>query len=352
MEGEAMTAEITHTHPLLQTCERAIKQRTTLNPCGVEDSDIQLDVGWGADGDFLLGCEISMASLAASNSGIRFHFHLFSNDTSQLDQQKLIELARQHELRITLYTLDNDYFAQLPTNRLWSSAIYYRFMMAEVLSLSISKMLYLDADVVCQGDVTELLEVDLQDNVVAVVPERDATWWQHQAEALDCKALEQGYFNSGVMLINLDAWRKEAVLTHILRLVADQSLHAKLTFYDQDLLNLALADKKMFLNSVYNTQYSLNYELNSAKRKQFNPNCIFMHFIGPTKPWHLWGQYPSSQAFQQAKRHSPWKDEPLQLPASTYQYRYCYKHLIYQKKILKGYEYFFRYLLRKLLSRR
>lgn len=347
-----MTAEKTLAIMSLLACEKAIKQQITIDPCAVKDDDVQLHIGWGADGDFLLGSEISMASVASNNPSIRFHFHLFSNDILHLDQQKMVELAEQHALKITLYTLDNDYFAQLPTNRLWSSAIYYRFIMAEILAQTTSTMLYLDADVVCQGDIRALLDVDFANNVVAAVPERDAAWWAHQAEVLECNALAQGYFNSGVMLINLDAWRSEAVYEHILRLAADPQQQAKLTFYDQDLLNLALVDKKMFLNSVYNTQYSLNYELNEAKRKSFTSTCIFMHFIGPTKPWHLWAQYPSAQAFQLAKAHSPWKGEPLQLPRSTYQYRYCYKHMIHQKKTLKGYGYFFRYLLRKLLSRR
>lgn len=347
-----MTAEKTLAILSLLACDKAIKQQITINHCAVKEAEVQLHVGWGADSDFLLGSEISMASVACNNLSIRFHFHLFSNDIPQLDQQKLVDLAQQYALKITLYTLDNDYFAQLPTNRLWSSAIYYRFIMAEILSQTTSTMLYLDADVVCQGDISALLELDFKNSVVAAVPERDATWWAHQAEVLDCKALAQGYFNSGVMLINLDAWRSEAVFEHILRLAASPHLQATLTFYDQDLLNLALVDKKIFLNNVYNTQYSLNYELNEAKRKSASSSCIFMHFIGPTKPWHLWAQYPSAQAFQQVKANSPWKAEPLQLPRSTYQYRYCYKHLIHQKNTLKGYGYFVRYLLRKLLSRR
>jgi len=347
-----MTVEKTLSIMSLLACEKAIKQRITIDPCAVNDDDVQLHVGWGADGDFLLGSEVSMASVAGNNPSIRFHFHLFSNDTPQLNQQKIVELAEQHAVKITLYTLDNDYFAQLPTNRLWSSAIYYRFIMAEVMAQTASTMLYLDADVVCQGDIRPLLDFDFNNKVVAAVPERDATWWVHQAEVLGCSALAQGYFNSGVMLINLVTWRSEAVYEYILRLVANPELQAKLTFYDQDLLNLALVDKKIFLDRVYNTQYSLNYELNDAKRKNAMASCVFMHFIGPTKPWHLWAQYPNAQAFQVAKEQSPWKEEPLLQPQSTYQYRYCYKHLIHQKQTLKGYGYFFRYLLRKLLSRR
>ncbi|WP_241646551.1 glycosyltransferase [Rosenbergiella metrosideri] len=347
-----MTAEKTLSIMSLLACEKAIQQQITLDPCAVKDDDVQLHVGWGADGDFLLGSEISMVSVASNNPSIRFHFHLFSNDIPRIDQQKMVELAEQYALKVTLYTLDNDYFAQLPTNRLWSSAIYYRFIMAEIVAQTAATMLYLDADVVCQGDISALLDVDLDNHVVAAVPERDAIWWAHQAEVLGCKALAQGYFNSGVMLLNLEAWRSEAIYEHILRLAADPQQQSKLSFYDQDLLNLALVDKKIFLNSAYNTQYSLNYELNEAKRKKFTSSSIFMHFIGPTKPWHLWAQYPSAKAFQLAKAHSPWKGEPLQLPRSTYQYRYCYKHLIHQKQTLKGYGYFFRYLLRKLLSRR
>ncbi|MBT0727413.1 glycosyltransferase [Rosenbergiella australiborealis] len=347
-----MTAEKNLPAMSLLACEKSIKKQTVINPCAVSERAVQLHVGWGADGDFLLGCQISMASVITNNPEVCCHFHLFSNDISQLDQQKLFHLAQQYALVITLYTLDNDYFAQLPTNRLWSAAIYYRFIMAQVLAQSADRMLYLDADVICQGSITELLELDLSSTVAAVVPERDATWWAHQAKVLGCKALAQGYFNSGVMLLNLESWRREGILEQVLMLAANPEIQGKLTFYDQDLLNLALIDKKIFLNSAYNTQYSLNYELNEVKRKRFTSQCIFIHFIGPTKPWHLWAQYASAEAFQKAKADSPWNSEPLQQPTSTYQYRYCYKHLTKQKKRLKGYGYFLRYLLRKLLSLR
>lgn len=336
----------------MDNCNEAIKQQVTINPKNRLEEEVDLHVGWGADGDFLLGCEISMASVAYNNVETCFHFHLFTNDSHRLDQEKLQQLAEQQSLIITVYSLDDGYFSQLPTNRLWSFAIYYRFILAQHLSTFTDKMLYLDADVICQGQLTSLVELQLGTAVAAVVTERENKWWSQQAERLHCPALKEGYFNSGVMLINLERWREEQILEQLLALAAQPDLQARLTFFDQDLLNLVLVDKKILLDSVYNSQYSLNYELNEAKRSTFNPNGILMHFVGPTKPWHAWAQYNSAKAFQQAKIRSPWRQDPLQLPTSTFQYRYCYKHMIKQKEILKGYGYFLRYLLRKLLSRR
>lgn len=333
-------------------CDTAIKQIVTLDPHDLSAQGEHMHVGWGADGDFLLGCMVSMASVAYHNPSLRFHFHLFTSDSHLIDMTKLNALAEQQTLSITVYTLDDSYFSQLPTSRLWSSAIYYRFVLAQYLSASVERLLYLDADVVCQGALSELVTLPLDNAVAAVVPERNSQWWQHQADTLGCAELATGYFNSGVMLLNLRLWRQRNILAQLFTLAAQPELQPRLTFFDQDLLNLALVDQKIMLSTVYNSQYSLNYELNDAKRKTFNSKGILMHFIGPTKPWHLWAQYPSGLAFQQVKARSPWRDDPLHPPKSTYQYRYCYKHMVRQKKLLAGYGYLLQYLLRKLFSRR
>lgn len=331
-------------------CQRAIQSQFTLNPHNLSVDGVELDIGWGSDGGFLSGCEVSMTSVALHNSTLHLHFHLFTNDSQLLDADKLQQLAKQRQLIITVYQLDNAYFSQLPTSRLWSSAIYYRFVIAQYLSTLSHRMLYLDADVVCQGSLAELVTFSMGEAVVAAVAERQSDWWQKQAQILGCAGLANGYFNSGVMLINLRQWRAEQVLSRLLTLAADPEMQPKLKFFDQDLLNVVLVDKKIFLDPAYNSQYSLNYELNKTKRHSLDPHSIIIHFIGPSKPWHVWAQYPNAAAYQTAKANSPWRNDPLHLPQASYQFRYCYKHWFRQRHVAQGGRYFVLYLLRKLLA--
>lgn len=65
---------------------------------------------------------------------------------------------------------------------------------------------------------------------------------------------------------------------------------------------MLLADKLIFADIKYNTQFSLNYQLKESFINPVTNNTIFIHYIGPTKPRHDWARdYPVSQAFMEAK---------------------------------------------------
>ena len=60
------------------------------------------------------------------------------------------------------------------------------------------------------------------------------------------------YFNSGVLLVNLDYWREEGLMSKALDYISKNG--SKLVFYDQDVLNALLHDCKLFLPFRYNVQ--------------------------------------------------------------------------------------------------
>lgn len=62
----------------------------------------------------------------------------------------------------------------------------------------------------------------------------------------------------------------------------------KITHPDQDVLNMLLADKLVYADIKYNTQFSLNYQLKESFKNPVTNDTVFIHYIGPTKPWHDW----------------------------------------------------------------
>ena len=198
------------------------------------------------------------------------------------------------------------------------------------------KILYLDADIACQGNLKPLITMDLANNVAAVVTERDANWWSLRGQSLQCNELEKGYFNSGVLLINTLAWAQESVSAKAMSMLADKAIVSRLTYMDQDILNLILLGKVKFIDAKYNTQFSLNYELKKSFVCPINDETVLIHYVGPTKPWHYWAGYPSAQPFIKAKEASPWKNEPLMRPVNSNYARYCAKHNFKQNKPING----------------
>ena len=79
-----------------------------------------------------------------------------------------------------------------------------------------------------------LWNIDIANNSVGAVPDITLTYDIRSYNRLDYE-MELGYFNSGVLLINLDYWRKNSLSTIILEYINENV--EKLKFHDQDALN-------------------------------------------------------------------------------------------------------------------
>ncbi|ENA0807100.1 glycosyltransferase, partial [Providencia rettgeri] len=238
-----------------------------------------------------------------------------------------------------------------PSTKNWSYATYFRFIIADYFSNQLDRMIYMDADIMCQGTLQPLLNIPFKDDeIAAVVPERDSIWWQKRADALGIPSIASGYFNAGFLVLNLVNWLKFDISTKAMDLLSQDVVKAKLSYLDQDILNMLLTGKVIYLDGKYNTQYSINYELQKGKKENpITSETVLIHYIGPTKPWHEWANYPTAQPFINAKNASPWKDIPLLKANSSNHLRYCAKHLIQQRKYSQGIANYIQYFVRKVM---
>ncbi|MBN4866472.1 MULTISPECIES: lipopolysaccharide 3-alpha-galactosyltransferase [Providencia] len=331
--------------------ENAVTKQIDLSSSDTVIGDDSLHVSYGIDRNFLYGCGISIASLLKANSDISFSFHVFT-DYFDDEQSRLFKaLAEQYKTSIKIYLIDCEQLRSLPSTKNWSYATYFRFIIADYFSNQLERMIYMDADIMCQGSLKPLLDIQFeQDEIAAVVPERDKVWWQKRADALGIPSIASGYFNAGFLVLNLVNWSKFDISTKAMELLSQETVKAKLSYLDQDILNMLLTEKVIYLDGKYNTQYSINYELQKGKKENpITSDTVLIHYIGPTKPWHEWANYPTAQPFIDAKNASPWKDIPLLKAKSSNHLRYCAKHLSYQKRYFACIKNYLKYLLKKVV---
>lgn len=167
------------------------------------------------------------------------------------------------------------------------------------------RVLYLDGDLLVTGDIAELGHVDLGSDLVAATTDYQAMYWSHrrireprvQARAerrLQHRAALVGdatrYFNAGVLLMDLDAIRKEADLVAELEDVERASSYP---LGDQDHLNSIFVDRVTFLSPEWNCSWG-----RLRKHRAFLRSCAvepavadsggrqkIIHYHGPHKPW-------------------------------------------------------------------
>ncbi|MCG8158487.1 lipopolysaccharide 3-alpha-galactosyltransferase [Brenneria goodwinii] len=314
-----------------------------------------LNIAFGTDKNFLFGCAVSIASILLKNSDRSMVFHVFTDTLDQENRDRFNALAKQYNTSITLYVVNCDWLKRLPSTKNWSYAIYFRFIAIDYFYNQLNKIVYLDSDIVCNGSLQQLATLDIDNYIVAAVTEGESAWWEKSARRLETPAIKDGYFNSGFLLINVDNWHRNDITKKTMLMLTDKDIAGKISYPDQDILNILLPGHILFLDKKYNTQFSINYELKCKSGETYphpiNNSTIFIHYIGPTKPWHEWAEYPSSRYFYIAKDNSPWKCVPLEKAISTNQLRYCAKHYFHKKRIISSFISYLKYFIKKLFTR-
>lgn len=181
---------------------------------------------------------------------------------------------------------------------------YYRLFLGDVLPESIDRVLYLDADILVQGNLAELWEIPFDGNVVQAVPDAYAPT-QHlpRLSRIDFDdgirfSSETPYFNAGVQLIDLKRWRQERVgqlASALLWKYGEQ-----LRFRDQDALNCVLVGSWRRLGPTWNLhelpEHPTSWHDGGATGEQLQQarrRPAIIHYIG-WKPWSpLWRPHRS-----------------------------------------------------------
>ena len=309
---------------------------------------------YAADQNYIRHIGTSMLSVLANNR-FPIHFHLLVSGSENYDFDIFNQLENINQnYAVTVYHLNTDYFSTLQTTSYFTIAMYYRMCIPAILGDISDTALYLDTDVLCLGDISELFTVNLDHKLLAAVPE--TTLYRAYINKLNIFGFRSTdpYFNSGVLLFNNKFWNESSAYTILSEKIRQVELSKFiLACPDQDLLNLSCKGKVEWLPESYNWihWHHQGNELNT------NPNNIrLVHFIGGTKPWHHLGFHPVYDSFY---RKSPWYDgylhqKPnidLPFPNPHQRYKQAAKRLFKQGDKKQAWLYYRTYLLTKFLGR-
>ncbi len=146
------------------------------------------------------------------------------------------------------------------------------------------------------------------------------------------------YFNSGMMLVDLLAWRREGVAEKALEYLQVSEVAR---YPDQDALNEVLESRWRRLEPEWNfqpTAYAavekryahLAEYLPALKVASRHPRIV--HFIGAVKPWHARCVHPFQDDFIAYSALTPWPIEKAAL-RSTLPWRKRFRLLLKEPKI-------------------
>tara|TARA_R110002051_G_scaffold318644_1_gene401265 strand:- start:20627 stop:21547 length:921 start_codon:yes stop_codon:yes gene_type:complete len=215
----------------------------------------------------------------------KLRFHLVVAGIPPMLVEDLRTLKQEFGVFIEVINVDeHDRFAELvetlPTTKRFPPIIYARIFLAELLSKDIERVLYLDADTLVLSPLDPLFSMPLGNMAAAAVTDPQAMRVANGRDVRNNRDLfdpSQPYFNSGVLLIDLPAWRALDIAGKISTL-STKGVLSRL-YFDQDLLNLLLRGHWLELDRLWNVTHPHD------AHQILNPHIL--HFTGSDKPWRL-----------------------------------------------------------------
>jgi lipopolysaccharide biosynthesis glycosyltransferase len=215
---------------------------------------------------------------------------------------------------IRFLSIDTDSYKNATESRYINKTAYYRISIPEVITDSnVERVIYIDCDTLVLTDVSELQEMDLGGKMLAAV--EDAGQLQ-RLEKMNITN-EGRYFNSGLMVIDMENWRKHSISDKVLRFIDENNDPDYLYLHDQDALNAILWDKWKPIHPRWNAQSFIIMktktpkELAERKRhKEARQSPAIVHFTGANKPWNADVGHPYAPLYFTFLQQTAWKTLP------------------------------------------
>ena len=255
-----------------------------------------------------------------NNQESRFDIHMLTGSTwTEKVSVKFEKLVAKYNSEFHVHVVDEQQMANFPLCGHLTLPTYYNLCASDLLPDSIHRIIYMDGDMIVNGDIRPLWELDLQGKACAQV--LGAAYYEDSQYYRLGFDKRYGVSNNGVVLYDLDKIREMNFSQKAIQFILDNP--DKVTWMDQDAMNALLYDKTLRLPFYYNFQtlaltkerwqyYDEDFRkqvLESAK------NPIVIHYTGRDKPWQfryygypfglLWDRYCGQSYWKNAKQRRP-----------------------------------------------
>jgi lipopolysaccharide biosynthesis glycosyltransferase len=266
----------------------------------------------GSDVNYAPYYGVMLTSLFMNNRESHFDVYLLTDNSWTVEEtMKFERLTGKYNSNFFVFVVDASEMESFPRTTHISKPTYYRLKAPSLLPESIHKVLYLDGDIIINGDIFSLWTTDITDFAIAGVD--DTIYYEDEVYARLGYDKSYGYFNAGVALYNLDYWRNNHVSDMAIRYIRDD--RNKIKWMDQDVINALLFNKKKRLPLKYNLQNRLLFArewtfFDDSFRKEILQemiNPVIVHYCGPDKPWSFrYYHSPYSELYHYYRRNSLW----------------------------------------------
>lgn len=278
----------------------------------------KLDVVFTIDENYIQHFCVACTSLLENNVNIGRVFLVQDIKQNIKKLEKAINfLEKEYAIKVEKFSLDSKILDNFKITHHISKATYFRLLLSEILPKDVDSVMFLDSDIVVNGSLDEILELDFlkeynfygayqykQDDISCsssyeyYIFAVDHNYGDNELARLREIGFEENrYFNAGIMYINLKKWREDGVSTILIENAAKYNNY--LLWWDQDVLNITFKKEWAELDFKYNA-YGL-------KIKDETQDYRIIHYTGSSKPWHFRNKHPYKHLYWKYLKMTPFK---------------------------------------------
>lgn len=266
-----------------------------------------INIAYGIDDNYARCMATSIASFCMNNNNKNFCFYIIATNLSNETKKNLNVLARNLNIDVVIYEIDNKFFKDMPTVHVVSLAAYFRILLP-IIVYNVDILFYIDADIICLKDASEFFDIKLKENIIAAIPDNEK---MNRKRNDSLKLKNHVYFNSGVLIIDVKKWNKNKISNRIVTVI--NKYKDVIKYEDQDALNMVLSKKVRYISKKFNCINLKDIDVREI---------VLLHFANHPKPWNrFWflniiNNEFTKNLYSKYEEMTPWKNCPLENKAN------------------------------------
>lgn len=234
---------------------------------------MKINIALGVSRDWLSYSATTVASILynASEEDL-YNFFILSDGFNSQEKNIFYSLNEIKASKFYFIEMDNSAFEGAVHDWLGVSASY-RLKLSSLVDEE--KILYLDSDIIALDNIKELYRYDISNFYLAAVEDKCGNIMKSRVGLNET----QIFFNSGVLLLNLEMFRRDN-----LEKIIFETLRSSTYYTDQDAINDVCKDKILSLPLKYNIVPGGIYSGRENERDEAYAAPVLYHFA--EKPWN------------------------------------------------------------------
>ncbi|APW98880.1 hypothetical protein CHINAEXTREME_14340 [Halobiforma lacisalsi AJ5] len=257
------------------------------------------NIVYATDENYWIPLYNSIYSLLENNRSINANIYIICNEKNEMFDENIDYLHDVHGgININYITINDDLFADYPEPRHLTKGIYYRILLGTLLPEDINKVLYIDCDTLIVSSIGDLMNKELEGAMIGAVPHLELI------SPFEGLSIDNLWYNTGVMLINLEKWRECEIEEKCLEYI-EENHNMRLPL--QKILNEIIHEEGFW--KTFHPKYNMMQEwIEKYDESDHELDPKIVHFTGGNKPWYYRTVRPFKQDWWDYLSKTPYHD--------------------------------------------